>query len=334
MKKLVVAALILCAALSLAQPKYRLQLLDRPDFWGNKINNLGHIGGWVPMFTSSRAQSNGDFMRQAGVAAVNVDGMTKIVGSPGRSVRILGINNLDQLAGHSTDTRMNARTAWRYTDSWTDLGNLGQDYPLTHARAINDLGHVVGSSNGRGYMYANGSMIDIGTLGGRSSTAVAINSRDQVTGTSQYSEMGYSRAFLYDKGKMLDLTPGLQSSVAMEINDEGVVVGYVNDPIAKAAFWKDGLMTAMEMLPYANTTSAARGINSRGDMVGNTDDEGFSYGVVWIDGRVYDLNESLVEEFDGHIQAGWSINDRGDILVRTRVSYQTWPRLAVLHRVQ
>src|SRR5439155_2851607 len=78
-----------------------------------------------------------------------------------------------------------------------DLGTLGGS-GTSSAWAINAAGQVVGSSNARAFLYSDGQMKDLGTLGG-SSVAFGINKSGQVVGVSN------ERAFLYSDGQMQDL---------------------------------------------------------------------------------------------------------------------------------
>ena len=110
---------------------------------------------------------------------------------------------------------------------------------------INDSGQVTGHSQITGnsaehaFLYDNGSMQDLGTLGGSNSAADAINASGQVVGRSE-KEVGsiYSFAFLYDGVSMLDLCV-LVGCVgagwdffegAFGINDNGDItgLGYIN----------------------------------------------------------------------------------------------------------
>jgi probable HAF family extracellular repeat protein len=114
----------------------------------------------------------------------------------------------------------------------------------TWAVAINGSGQIAGNTfypnsanpaspaQGGAFFYSNGTMTNIGTLGGASSTVVAINSSGDVIGTSSLSSNLIAHAFLYVDGKMTDLgsLPGYQESSASGINAQGQVVGSVGNP--------------------------------------------------------------------------------------------------------
>src|SRR6266566_4811074 len=107
----------------------------------------------------------------------------------------------------------------------TDLGTLAGDVSSV-AYAINGLGQVVGSSGAdHAFFWANGTMQDLGTLGGDCSVADAINALGQVVG-SNFTASGAGHAFLWANGTMQDLgTLGGGNSLAIAINDLGQVVG-------------------------------------------------------------------------------------------------------------
>ncbi len=174
-------------------------------------------------------------------------GMTDLGTIGGLFSYALGINNSGAMVGYSqtaTDIDYNSYFfATLYSGGDTSLGAFGggdtdNSINLSYARAINDSGQIVGDSTFSGnfhddaFLYYNGSMSDLGTLGGTSSTAYAINSSGQIVGESRDSN-GDTRAFLYTNGHMtylgnLSITgaSGWIFSTARGINDSGQIVGY------------------------------------------------------------------------------------------------------------
>jgi len=114
----------------------------------------------------------------------------------------------------------------------TDLGVLpiGNAMRTSIAQRINRKGQVVGSSECGGerhaFLWQDGKMLDLGTLGGNNSDAQDINDHEQVVGYSGIG--GKNHAFLWQDGKMFDLgTMGGTASRAYAINNRGQVVGRV-----------------------------------------------------------------------------------------------------------
>ena len=74
-------------------------------------------------------------------------------------------------------------------------------------------------------------MVDLGTLGGSSSGAVAVNDSDQVVGSSLIAADGETDAFSWTAaGGMVDLSLGGGLSQATGVNDQGEVTGYALVP--------------------------------------------------------------------------------------------------------
>lgn len=147
---------------------------------------------------------------------------------------------------------------------------------------------------------------DLGTLSGSSSAKVAnINKTGQIVGTSA------NHAFLWSNGVMTDLgTLGGSVSMAHSINDNGVVVGEAATSSGEmhAFVWQNGVM---KDLGVAGETSAARGINSKGDIVGVAYAKNVRGGaVLWSGGQRQPLGD-LGQTGSG--STAISINDKGQI---------------------
>lgn len=101
------------------------------------------------------------------------------------------------------------------------VADLGEPTVRSEANAINDRGQVVGSLDGRAFLYAGAAMRDLGTLGGNNSAARGINMRGEIVGQSS-NEFGQPTPFIHS-GAMQPLAgPGYSGAIA--INASGQVV--------------------------------------------------------------------------------------------------------------
>ena len=192
------------------------------------------------------------------------------------------------------------------------------------AYAANAAGAVVGdvfttgapSFNYHGFLYQNGQMTDLGSLGGPSSSSIAtaINSSGQVVGESAPSPNAPSHAFLYQNGHMTDLgTLGGTQSGAAAINDQGQVVGTAGlDPantIQHAFLYSAGKMVDLGTLPGMSGSEAV-GINNSGTVVG--DSQGRL--VIWQNGSILDVNNLLKNPPGFLLSYAAGINNLGQIV--------------------
>jgi len=164
------------------------------------------------------------------------------------------------------------------------------------------------SSHTRSY-----SITDLGTLGGPSSTAFAINNRGQIVGSSDLSGGSVSHAFLYSHGRMIDLLPGPANSSANDINNRGKIVGTLGD---RAFLYRRGAVT---LVGLGGLHSDAFGINDRGDVVGWSELAGgpefIFHAFLHRNGRTIDLTPNLpTNGADAANSIAQAINDRGVVV--------------------
>ena len=152
----------------------------------------------------------------------------------------------------------------------------GTDTPVSAARSINNQGECVGL-NGKACLWKGGHRQSLGSLpggvpGGEFSMADSINDKGQVCGLSKTPNDQH--AFLWQEGKMTDLTPGLAGmSEAEFINDHGQMVGWIFKPPHRdqAAYWSQGKTTMLGYL-LGGKFSEAYCVNDAGEVVGSADD--------------------------------------------------------------
>ncbi len=97
-------------------------------------------------------------------------------------------------------------------------------------------------------------IVDLGSLGGDTSEARAINARSQVVGFSQTSS-GTKHAFVWENGVMSDLgTLGGDYSNAVAINNRGDIAGVSTDATGsmRAVLWRNGLMQDLGPVAFLN----------------------------------------------------------------------------------
>ena len=188
----------------------------------------------------------------------------------------------------------------------TGLGSLG--FGTTVATGINASGQITGESYlatevqipcsdrrhkgpcfthpGHAFLWSNGTMTDLGTLGGLESQGNAINDLGEVVGTSGTTpgSTAESTAFA-DNGVMTAIDPG----DATAVNDSGeiagggpfAVVGTPGDVFEQAFTYQNGTTTVLGLLPgEGDIFTAASGINGSGEVIGSGDNSQ-SYERAW-----------------------------------------------------
>jgi probable HAF family extracellular repeat protein len=149
--------------------------------------------------------------------------------------------------------------------------------------AINAKGDVTGAAAiasgfaNHAFLYHEGRMLDLGTLGGDASAGNAINDSGDIAGDSDVGPF-VSHAFLYTKGRMLDLgTLGGDVSGAEGINAAGDIVGVAEtqDLQLHAFLYRNGMMIDLnKLIRYHSaqepvTLTDARGVSDSGLIIAN-----------------------------------------------------------------
>jgi len=219
-----------------------------------------------------------------------------------------------------------------------DLGTLGGDD--ANASFINERGQVVGNSYTSTtpnattgvptidpFLWENGKMIDLGTLGGTIGSPAAFNNRGEVVGQSNLAGDVYSHAFLWTKKHgMQDLgTLGGNTGVVNWINDMGDIVGKTDLPGSvspqdhHAVLWRHGHQIDLGAFPE-DTNSNAYFVNSRGQVVGTSEDRAHmligvgEHAFLWEgNGPMVDLNTLIPAGASLQLTYAVAINDRGEI---------------------
>jgi probable HAF family extracellular repeat protein len=206
---------------------------------------------------------------------------------------------------------------------------VGNIYVSNGATDINSSGQVVGYSTTpafatHAFIYNNGQISDLGTLGGSYSKATGINDSRKVVG---YSTTGTfkTHAFLSINGQMSDLgTLGGSRSEATGINDSGQVVGYADTSggVSHAFLYSDGTMTDLNtLLPTGSswTLNTAVAINDKGQIVGTGEIGGKTHGFLLdLSGPQINPTSPQWDVTDGGVDYGYSITV-GDLPEATTV---------------
>ena len=258
----------------------------------------------------------------------------------------LAINNRGQVAGFAQNAisdpfgyfgfRTQSRAFLWQDGTLQDLGTLGGNDASSDY--LNDQGQVAGYSYTNNmtntvtglptqapFLWENGRMRNLGTLGGNFGAPNGLNNRGQVVGQSNLSGDLTFHPFFWNGGMLKDLgTFGGPSGSANGINDAGQVVGYGDLPgppcqgyscVHHAFLWDHGIMTDLGTLP-TEICSNAVSINQRGQIMGYStpfcNSETF-HPFIWENGNMYDLRALIVPGSDVTLGEFITLNDRGEM---------------------
>lgn len=299
-----------------------LGLLPQDDFSISRgVNNVGQAAGDSTTLISTNA-----FIWEDGIMIAlpplsgYTDSSARKINDDGKVVGMMGSQNILPPP--------NRAVIW--DAGVTDIGCLGGDHSA--ALDINNAGLVVGwAENGEddpeppywpirhAFLWQEGVMTDLETLGGGNSGAQGLNEANEVVGWSQ-TVSGDTHAFLWTE---LDGMIDLGSGEAYDINDSGEIAGST-ETIAgstEAAYWSplvrgDRRRAVPETIgTLGGLESRAYAINELGVIVGwaetsNGEHHAFRYD----DCQMIDLND-LIEPGSGWVlNVAYDINELGEIV--------------------
>jgi probable HAF family extracellular repeat protein len=201
-----------------------------------------------------------------------------------------GVNSRGQVVGHAEnstpDPTCEAPQVLQHKPVVWQKGRV-QELPLLIGDSggigltINDRGQIAGISgscitSSHAVLWQNGTVTDLGSLGGTEQIPSDINNQGQVAGLSNLTGDAAFHAFLWENGVMTDLgtLPGDVSSTGDGINSKGQVVGgsFDVDGNERAVIWANGVITDLNSLIPPDSPlfliEATGTINSRGQIAG------------------------------------------------------------------
>jgi probable HAF family extracellular repeat protein len=317
--------------------------------YADAINSEGMVAGWNDVldptygagFVATLWKKDGGIVNLGtfggpfGLAA-DINDQGQVVGGA-ETTQIDSYSFFADYLGLPSPTQYHA-ALWQH-GRMKDLGTLGG--PGSFALDINQRGDVVGLSYSNSvvnkstghptvapFLWRDGRMINLGTLGGVEGWANAVNNNGQVVGGSRTRRRGPMHAFLWENGEMRDLIAGQDSkdSEGKLINDAGDVVIQTHAVLEANGqpyfwqhhyLWQHGVVTDLAGPSGIDQITWANEMNSKGQIAGQAyDGTAVAHAVLWDNSRpVVDLNDFVPPGTELVLTEAMGINDRGEIVV-------------------
>jgi len=210
-----------------------------------------------------------------------------------------------------------------------DLGTLGGADSVVYQ--ANEAGQAMGISFTDGtrhdttglptthpFLWENGNMHDVGSLGGSYSEGYGLNRRGDVVGFSNMKGDTVEHPFRWRGGVLIDLgTLGGDNGEAWAVNDLGHIAGWADLPGSHAhhaVLWRDHQMIDLGT-PHGNACSKGETINRFDQVVGDSGECGVGGDpFLWDSGQVFALRDLILPGSDRVVYDAFQINDRGEIV--------------------
>ncbi|MGP0096037.1 MAG: hypothetical protein ACLPHI_03300 [Terriglobales bacterium] len=305
-----------------------------PDLgYGQVLNNSGTLAGWAdtpkpdpyPAFcfwdcfvVRAFQWQNGTRTKLSGLA----DGLSSSAAWISSNGLIAGESENGQLDPLFPGFPVSHAVLWK-NGVITDLGTMEGGYESV-ATAVNSHGQVAGVADNdifdadalimdnfgwntqtRAYLWQNGVMRDLGTLGGTDAAALLVNENGQVAGVS-YTDSNASEycdnnlgfplttgAFLWESGEMQNVGNfGGTCTFAQDLNNRGQVVGasaLTGDQAQHPFLWDQGKL--IDLGTFGGSVGNGIAVNDAGQVAGwaaESDDQ-TNHTFLWSNGRKTDL---------------------------------------------
>ena len=207
-----------------------------------------------------------------------------------------------------------------FSNSWSnatekyllhDLGTIGYDY--SSASSINNHGVVVGYAGGFASKWENGQatvlpFIDSSSRG----RASAINDKNEIAGHISSNDwwMRFGACIWLSNG---EIEKAYHSGSAVDINNSSQAL--ISDWYSVVSYlWQDGNLTRIISSEDGFEHHTPNAINDLGQVVGNAYMSGYSFGYLWENGQLFDINDLILNEFDSTLESALDINNSGQII--------------------
>ena len=231
------------------------------------------------------------------------------------------LNPQDHLSGAAQDGGQEEHPAGAYVSGVLplDINDAGQITGVQYRSVPSGAGY---NDYSDGYLWQNGQMTYLGTLGGDNSTGYGINESGQIVGAADTSENYWwfnSFPFLWQDGTMQGL--GVPRGEAMSINDRGQIVGtynYDSGGFNRVFLYENG--AARDLTEFgAGVWIKPVAINNLSQMIGTRGDVSSSF--LWQDGVATNLPRSRT----GDVVKVTGLNDLGQICGSYWAEAKSWP---------